>query len=126
MKKILILPGHDGIPNVEQCVYFGHLASEPEACVAMTGCVGSEDVEFTIFSAHNKDSHMFKWFKEGNVQTLSRTVLLQNKPIKRNSIYTYELKLSQNKKGQKIFYLHCFLSFFYSWQLRKRNQKWCS
>ena len=74
--EMLILPGHHGIPNVEQCVYFGHLANEPEACVAMTGCAGSEDVEFTIFSAHNKDSHMFKWTKEGNVQILSQTVLL--------------------------------------------------
>ena len=75
-EKLLILPGHEGIPNVEHCVYFGHLANEPEACVAMSGCVGSEDVEFTIFSAQNKDSHMFKWTKEGNVHILSRAVLL--------------------------------------------------
>jgi len=68
-----MIQGHDGIPNVEQCVYFGHLANEPEACVAMTGCVGSDDVEFTIFSAQNKDSHMYKWTKEGNVHILSRT-----------------------------------------------------
>jgi len=58
---------------VEQCVYFGHLANEPEACVAMTGCPGSEDVEFTILSTHNELSHTFKWSKEGDVQILSRT-----------------------------------------------------
>ena len=74
--EILILLGHQGIPNVEQCVYFGHLANEPEACVAMTGCPGSEDVEFTILSTHNEVSHTFKWSKEGDVQILSRTVLL--------------------------------------------------
>ena len=74
--EILILSGHQGIPNVEQCVYFGHLANEPEACVAMTGCPGSEDVEFTILSTHNEVSHTFQWTKEGDVQILSRTVLL--------------------------------------------------
>merc|ERR1711899_700739 len=31
--------------RVKACHYIGHLANEPEACVAMTGCVGSEDVE---------------------------------------------------------------------------------
>jgi len=62
---------NQGVPNVEQCIYFGHLVKEPEACVAMTGCVGSEDVEFTILSAHNTGSHMFKWSKEGEVQILS-------------------------------------------------------
>merc|ERR1711935_1325928 len=68
-----MIKGHQGIPNVEQCVYFGHLANEPEACVAMTGCPGSEDVEFTILSTHNEVSHTFKWSKEGDVQILSRT-----------------------------------------------------
>ena len=74
--EILILSGHQGIPDVEQCVYFGHLANEPTACVAMTGCPGSEDVEFTILSTHNEISHTFKWSKEGDVQILSRTVIL--------------------------------------------------
>ena len=74
---VLILPGHQGIPNVEQCVYFGHLANEPDACVAMTGCAGSEDVELTILSTHNEVSHTFKWLKEGDVQILSRTVLMK-------------------------------------------------
>merc|ERR1711971_495314 len=68
-----MIQGHQGIPNVEQCVYFGHLANEPEACVAMTGCAGSEDVELTILSTHNEVSHTFKWLKEGDVQILSRT-----------------------------------------------------
>merc|ERR1712241_829297 len=56
--------------NEERCHYFGHLANEPEACVAMTGCVGSEDVEFMILSAHSHGSHILKWTKEGNVEIL--------------------------------------------------------
>ena len=82
-QDVLILPGHQGISNVEQCVYSGHLANEPEACVAMTGCAGSEDVELTILSTHNEVSHTFKWLKEGNVQILSRTVLSYHKLMKR-------------------------------------------
>ena len=64
--------------NENECSYYGHLFKEKETCVAMTGCVGSEDVEFTILSTHNEVSHTFKWSKEGDVHilTLSRTVLL--------------------------------------------------
>ena len=36
----------------------------------MTGCVGLEDVEFTILSNHGQNLHMFKWTKEGNVEVL--------------------------------------------------------
>ena len=58
----------DRMANEEHCHYFGHLANEPEACVAMTGCVGSEDVEFTILSEHSHGSHILKWTTEGNVE----------------------------------------------------------
>ena len=56
--------------RVKACHYIGHLANEPEACVAMTGCVGSEDVEFTIMSTHATESPMFKWTKEGTVEII--------------------------------------------------------
>ena len=56
--------------DAEQCNYSGHLFSEPEACIAMTGCVGHEDVEFTIFSRQLNQSYLFKWNKEGNVEVL--------------------------------------------------------
>ena len=56
--------------NVERCHYIGHLVNEPEACVAMTGCLGSEDVEFTILSTHAIDFHAFMWTKNGNVEIL--------------------------------------------------------
>jgi len=56
--------------RTEACRYIGHLANEPEACVAMTGCVGSDDVQFTIMSAHATESAMFKWTKEGDVEII--------------------------------------------------------
>jgi len=64
--------GHLGIPNMDECIYSGHLADEPEACVAMTGCAGSDDVEFTILSDRMIGSHMFKWTKDGDVEILNR------------------------------------------------------
>ena len=53
----------------EDCHYIGHLEGEPEACVAMTGCPGSDDLEFTIMSEHS-DRAMFKWFKDGAVELI--------------------------------------------------------
>jgi len=64
--------GHLGIPNMDECIYSGHLADEPEACVAMTGCAGSDDVELTILSDRMIGSHMFKWTKDGDVEVLNR------------------------------------------------------
>ena len=55
--------------GVERCHYNGHLEKEPEACVAMTGCVGTDNVEFTIFSSHT-ESNIFKWTKDGKVEVI--------------------------------------------------------
>ena len=60
----------DRIADEEHCNYIGHLANEPEACVAMTGCLGSEDVHFTILSGHVGESSMFKWTMDGNVEII--------------------------------------------------------
>ena len=54
----------------ERCNYLGHLVKEKDACVAMTGCLGRDDVQFTIMSAHAKDSPMFKWSKSGAVDLI--------------------------------------------------------
>ena len=51
----------------EGCHFSGHLANEPNSCVAMTGCIGSEDVEFTILSEHASQSGMYRWKRDGNV-----------------------------------------------------------
>mgnify|MGYP001387806578 FL=1 len=61
----------DRIANKEHCNYIGHLANEPEACVAMTGCFELEDVHFTIMSVHAAKSSMFKWAKNGNVEIIN-------------------------------------------------------
>ena len=61
----------DRIANKEHCNYIGHLANEPEACVAMTGCFELEDVHFTILSVHAAKSSMFKWAKNGNVEIIN-------------------------------------------------------
>ena len=46
---------------------------EFKACVAMTGCIGKEDVEFTILSTHATNSPMFKWTKEGKVEVVEKS-----------------------------------------------------
>ena len=59
----------DRMAGAEECHYIGHLANEREACAAMTGCVGSEDIDFTIMSSH-AESSMFKWTKDGKVEVI--------------------------------------------------------
>ena len=64
----------DGIdepqPESRDCRYNGHLLSDSEACLAMTGCPGLEDVELTILSEHAPGSGMFIWHKNGMVENL--------------------------------------------------------
>ena len=60
----------DRIANEDHCNYLGHLANEPEACVAMTGCFGSEDVHFTILSLHAEESSLFMMTKDGKVEII--------------------------------------------------------
>merc|ERR1719242_337872 len=54
--------------GVNRCNFIGHLAEETGACVGMTGCPESEDVEFTIMSSRLNGSPMFKWARNGNVE----------------------------------------------------------
>merc|ERR1712086_615751 len=58
----------------ERCHYIGHLENEHTACVAMTGCVGSQDVQFTILSKHAPKSSTFKWTKDGNVENMKNAL----------------------------------------------------
>ena len=41
------------------CNLFGHLKDEPEACVGVSGCYGSEDMHFTINSMHNTKGNSY-------------------------------------------------------------------
>ena len=70
----------DRMAGAEACHYIGHLANEHDACAAMTGCIGSEDIEFTIMSRHAKSS-MFRWTKGGNVEVIESPF-----KVKRNEI----------------------------------------
>ena len=54
--------------GVERCNFVGNLASDPLSSVAMTGCLGTEDVEFTIFSKNI--GSMYRWTKEGEVEEI--------------------------------------------------------
>ena len=64
----------DRMSNKKHCNFIGHLENEPEACVAMTGCFGSEDVHLTILSTHATESRMFTWTKEGEVDVIDKKV----------------------------------------------------
>ena len=52
------------------CNYVGHLAEEKTACVAMTGCLGFDNVELTIMSKHAVDSNSFVWNKNGAIHAI--------------------------------------------------------
>ena len=60
----------DKIEIDDGCNYFGNLAIEKDACVAMTGCFGSDDIELTIMSSHVIGSTGFVWTKEGIVHAV--------------------------------------------------------
>jgi hypothetical protein len=62
----------DRMASKDECHYTGFLAHEKDACVSMTGCIGSEDILFTIISKHAKDSPYFLWTKEGEVNVIER------------------------------------------------------
>ena len=53
----------------EHCNFLGKLVKE-DVCVAMTGCPGQDDLEFTILSSHAKNGGLYRWSKDGNVQVI--------------------------------------------------------
>ena len=64
--------------GVNRCNFIGHLAEETDACVGMTGCPESEDVEFTIMSSRLNGSPMFKWKKDGNIQRIIHPYMVKH------------------------------------------------
>ena len=58
----------------------------------MTGCIGSEDIEFTIMSEHTSDSGLYKWTKDGNIENIE-----------------VPLEVSSNLRVILILYKHHFL-----------------
>ena len=51
-----------------QCNWAGHLQNEQDACVAMTGCPGQDDLDLTILSEHLRESNLLRWYKNGDVE----------------------------------------------------------
>ena len=68
--------------RTEACHYIGHLANEHDACAAMTGCIGSEDIDFTIMSTH-ADSTMFRWTKDGKVEVIESPFKVKSNRIRK-------------------------------------------
>ena len=53
--------------NSNNCNFIGHLVNDQSACVAITGCYDSEDLEMTIMSRNVWPTRMFKLTKDGIV-----------------------------------------------------------
>ena len=66
--NMILDPFYSENDAVDGCHFLGHLKNEHDACIAMTGCIGSEDVEFTIMSEHAPENGLFKWKLDGNVE----------------------------------------------------------
>ena len=94
--------------NVEGCHFLGHLANDREACVAMTGCVGQDDVELTILSEHNSDSGLYKWNRDGTVDVLDH-------PLRVHDMSIVEC-FCPKSFGLYIILFHLFLFVSFSFQ----------
>merc|ERR1711971_926113 len=104
-KDKLILSKYHANEDDEQnsdpdCCYIGHLKNEPEACVAMTGCIGAEDLEFTILSSHAGNSPYYKWSRDGKVEVLDNPLRTDNDTDER-LIQSYS-NLIDNKESREI------------------------
>ena len=69
----------DRMASRNECHFTGHLAHEKDACVSMTGCIGFEDILFTIISKHARDSPYFLWTKEGEVNVIESGSIVRHK-----------------------------------------------
>ena len=54
----------------KDCYFSDNLEHDSGACVAMTGCIGTYDVELTIMSDHATESGMYKWTKDGKAEEI--------------------------------------------------------
>ena len=64
----------DRMANEEHCNYFGSLKNDPNACIAVTGCYGRDELEFTILADHAMSNHMFVLQKDGQLRTVESAI----------------------------------------------------
>ena len=104
----------DRMANEEHCNYFGHLKNDPNACIAVTGCYGRDDLEFTILAGHAMSNHMFVLQKDGQLRTVESSInvsyhFASNTTVSQKNIY-FSLRaqmmlclfLSQNQDWQLL------------------------
>ena len=82
--------------NKEHCNYFGHLKSDPQACVAVTGCYGRDKLDFTIMSDHSLYQNKFVLEKNGQLKAV------ENQKF-RSSVIESQME-SRGKKKKVDFY----------------------
>ena len=74
------------------CNFFGHLKNDREACVAVTGCQGQEDMEFTINSKHSTHTNLYILEKTGKLRSIESPLkVYSNYSIYKNQDYTLVL-----------------------------------
>ena len=66
----------------------------------LTGCIGAEDLEFTILSAHAGNSPYYKWSRDGKVEVLDNPLRTDNDTDER-LIQSYS-NLIDNKESREI------------------------
>ena len=55
------------------CNFLGHLANEKDACVAVTGCHGKDEMEFTINSKNSGPGNKYVLHKDGQIELIEDT-----------------------------------------------------
>ena len=88
----------------DDCNYIGRLEGEPDACVAMTGCPGSHDLEFTIMSEHSSHS-TFKWLTSGKVEVVESPFKVSNPTSIKYQYFAKRALLCSMVKAKQLMFL---------------------
>ena len=87
--------------ETESCRYMGYLANDEKACVAMTGCYGKENIEFTINSEHSGSTNMYILNTNGQIEDVENDINMDSLDFANHYNHT-EIK-PQNAKFQQNY-----------------------